>query len=38
MREPSWRTCLPRSTVHQHRNLTQSLRFRCNIFDGSPIF
>jgi hypothetical protein len=22
-----WRICLPRSTVHRHRHLTQSLRF-----------
>jgi hypothetical protein len=27
VREPSRRICLPRSTMHPHRNLTQSLRF-----------
>jgi hypothetical protein len=27
MREPSRRICFPRSTVHRHRHLTQSLRF-----------
>jgi hypothetical protein len=40
VRELSRRICLPRSTVHRHRNLTQSLRFasRCDIFDGFPTF
>jgi hypothetical protein len=40
VRELSRRICLPRSTVHRHRHLTQSLRFasRCDIFHGSPTF
>jgi hypothetical protein len=32
--ELSGRICLPRSTVHQHRHLTQSLRFTVQLFDG----
>jgi hypothetical protein len=46
VRELSRRICLPTSTVHRHQHrhrhqhwhLTQSLRFRCDIFDGSPTF
>jgi hypothetical protein len=40
VRELSRRTCLPKSTMHRHLHLTQSLRFspRCDIFDGSPTF
>jgi hypothetical protein len=35
----SRRVCFPRSAVHWHRHLTQSLRFtsRCDIFDGPPL-
>jgi hypothetical protein len=38
VRKLSRRICLPRSTVHPHPHLTQSLRFRCDISDGSPTF
>jgi hypothetical protein len=38
VREPSRRICLPRSTVHQHRHLTQSLRFTVRHLRWVPHF
>jgi hypothetical protein len=36
--ELSRRTCLPRSTAHRHRHLTQSLRFRVRHLRWIPHF
>jgi hypothetical protein len=38
VRAPSRRVCLPRSTVHQHRHLTQSLRFTVRHLRWVPTF
>jgi hypothetical protein len=38
VRELSRRICLPRSTMHRHRNLTQSLRFTVRHFRWVPHF
>jgi hypothetical protein len=38
MRELSRRICLPRSTVHWHRHLTQSLRFTVRHLRWVPTF
>jgi hypothetical protein len=38
VREPSRRICLPRSTVHRDRHLTQSLRFTVRNLRCGPHF
>jgi hypothetical protein len=38
VRELSWRICLPKSTVHRHRRLTQSLRFTVRHLRWIPHF
>jgi hypothetical protein len=38
VRELPWRICLPRSTVHRHRHLTQSLHFTVRYFRWVPHF
>jgi hypothetical protein len=36
--ELSRRICLPRSTLHRQRHLTNHFASRCDIFDGCPTF
>jgi DNA-binding IclR family transcriptional regulator len=38
VRELSRRICLPRSTVHRHRHLTQSFRFTVRYLRWVPHF